>query len=114
MIRKILVDYLRDIADITKDHYDQMHTKKIHASPSIKIKRTNGMTDYTKAFLQAADKARNTSNDDDEGPGLTMIPEDLDEQDIKDMNKIIQDEDLMKRIVRYNLLSHDEQKSVDK
>ena len=89
MIRKVLVDYIRDIASIRKEHLEQRHNLSFKVSPCTKAKRTIGMTDYTKAFLAAADKAANLSKDDKEGPGLAIIPEEFTEEDLKVMTKVI-------------------------
>ena len=72
------------------------------------------MTDYTKKFLAMADKSNNAATDDNEGPGLEVIPEEFTEDTLKTVEKVIQDENLMKRIVRYNLLTLDEQQVVEK
>lgn len=66
------------------------------------------MTDYTKAFLAASDKNANLSKEVKEGPGLEMIPEGISERDFETIKRVIQDEEIMKRIVRYTLLSRDE------
>ena len=67
MIRKLLVDYVRDLADINIDHLENMnHT--FSESPCTKAKRAIGMTDYTKRFLALADKSNNLAKEDKEGP----------------------------------------------
>ena len=110
MVRKVLVDYIRDLSDMTREHLINFNAEKysVPESPCLKSKRAVGMTDYTKKFLALADKSNNLATDDNEGPGLEVIPEEFTEETLKTVEKVIQDENLMKRIVRYNLLTQDE------
>ena len=91
-----------------------MNSKKFDVSPCFYAKRAVGMTDYTKSFLEAADKNANFLNDDREGPGLDIVPKGMSNEEWALSARIIQDQDMMKRIVRYTLLSKDEQKVVAK
>lgn len=60
-----------------------MNNKKFDVSPCFYTKRAVGMTDYTKSFLEAADKNANLMNDDREGPGLDIVPKDLTDEELR-------------------------------
>lgn len=72
------------------------------------------MCDYTKQFLAAADKNKNKLIDDVEGDGLDIMPKEITSPERNLLHRIIQDEGIMKRLVRYTILTKDEQKMIDK
>jgi hypothetical protein len=53
------------------------------------MKSAIGMTDYTKKFLAQADKNNNIAVEDKEGPGLEIIPEEMNEEVLKTVDKVI-------------------------
>ena len=86
-----------------------MHNQKFSVSPCYYVKRGYGQCDYTKKFLKDSDKnQREIQDDGKEIPGLEIIPEDISKEELAVATRAIKDPDMLKRIIRYQILSRDE------